>query len=87
MAVLVIAPRKSAGGRTVRLIGGNEAPGASVPVRVQVTTPAAWVQLQPVPVADTYTRGSGDSVGSVSTTVNGPTAVSAPLFRTTMDHV
>ena len=35
------------------VIAGAEAPTARVPLRLQVTTPVSWSQVQPLPLAET----------------------------------
>ena len=74
-------------------IGPNELPGPDrgevslLFVRTQVTTPPvddpSWLHDHPGPVADENVVPAG----TVSVTVNGPTAVSGPLFETVNVHV
>ena len=52
VALLVIVPPLAVT-RATMLTGGIAAPTACGPGRVQVTTPAAWAQLQPPPLAET----------------------------------
>ena len=53
--------------------GGADAPTASAPARLQVTTPALWVQVQPVPVAvRKVTDGGKVSVMTMAPPALGP---------------
>ncbi|MDH4392255.1 MAG: hypothetical protein QE285_12645 [Aquabacterium sp.] len=71
-AVLVMVP-PAAVTRPVMVTGGADAPTASVPARLQVTTPALWPQAQPVPVAvRKLTDGGRLSVMTIAPPALGP---------------
>src|SRR5690606_20617537 len=78
VALLTTEPPPAAVGPTVKVIGLKFAPSATAAFVVQVTTPAASLQIQPVPAAET----KSSPVGSVSVTVVVPEVVSGPLLCT-----
>src|SRR5690606_643744 len=78
VAVLAAEAPPAAVGLTVNVVGLKFAPSATAAFVVQVTTPAASLQIQPVPAAET----KSSPVGSVSVTVVVPEVVSGPLLCT-----
>ena len=72
MALLVTVPPLALTVPT-RLTGGMAAPTTCGPVREQVTTPAEWLQDQPLPLAETkLTDGGRLSVMTMSPLSLGP---------------
>ena len=78
VAVFVTLGAAAAPTVTVSVMAFIVAPLATGPALVQVTTPLALLQVQPVPVAETYVSPAG----RVSFTVMGPLALCGPLFTT-----
>jgi len=74
VAVFVMVPGTE--GAVAAMVIGFAAPTASVGI-VQVTVPAAWPQVQPVPLAETNVTPAGR--GSVTVTLD---ADPGPLFVT-----
>ena len=65
---------------TSRVTSGNDAPGARLSLRRQVSVRAAMAQDQPLPVAETGVNPAG--TGSMTTT--SPTVGAVPMFVTVM---
>src|SRR4051794_37734686 len=76
VAVFVTLGAADAPTATVSVMAGRIVPLVTGPERVQVTVPLAFVQVQPVPVAETYVSPAG----RVSVTVIVPAADCGPLF-------
>src|SRR5438128_2459428 len=73
VAVLVIVPPSD--GAVTTMVMAGAAPGAKL-ARVQVTTPPAWLQVQPLPDALTKVTPAG----SVSLTLTEVAVLGPPLF-------